>query len=78
MPQVTDSPLYMIASDMTFRSVATVRSLPFPYCDYFVRINTADIIEKLLVIFFNLYVISEDYNLQMILGNFPFSCGVFD
>ena len=34
MPQVTDSPLYMIASDMTFWSVATVHdgSLPFPYC----------------------------------------------
>ena len=33
MPQVTDSSMYMIANDVIFRTVAVVRSLPFPYCD---------------------------------------------
>ena len=29
---VTDSPLYMLASDVTFRSIAVVRPSPFHYC----------------------------------------------
>ena len=43
IPQVTNSPMYNIASAVTCRTLAIVLSLPLPECDIDIFINRCDI-----------------------------------